>query len=49
VEHLYRWKNWEIASNSDDFFKTDAHTIEFRVAVPPEQERTITYKVHYSW
>jgi hypothetical protein len=49
VEHLYRWNNWEITAKSDEFKKTDAQTIEFRVPVKPDEERTITYTVHYSW
>ena len=49
VEHLYRWSNWEITAKSDDFKKTDAQTIEFRVPVQPDEERTVTYTVHYSW
>ena len=49
VEHLYRWSNWEITAKSDDFKKTDAQTIEFRVPVKPDEEKTITYTVHYSW
>ena len=49
VEHLYRWNNWEITAHSDTFLKTDAHTIEFRVQVKPDEEKTITYTVHYSW
>jgi hypothetical protein len=49
VEHLYRWNNWEIKAQSDEFKKTDAQTIEFRVPVKPDEERTITYTVHYSW
>jgi len=49
VEHLYRWNNWEITAKSDDFNKTDSQTIEFRVPVKPDEERTITYTVHYSW
>ena len=49
VEHLYRWSNWEITQKSDDFKKTDAQTIEFRVPVKPDEERTVTYTVHYSW
>ena len=24
VEHLYRWSNWEITDQSDEFTKTDA-------------------------
>jgi hypothetical protein len=49
VEHLYRWNNWEITAKSDEFKKTDAQTIEFRVPVKPDEERTITYTAHYSW
>jgi hypothetical protein len=49
VEHLYRWSNWEITARSDDFKKTDAQTIEFRVPVKPDEERALTYTVHYSW
>ena len=49
VEHLYRWSSWDITAHSDDFKKTDAQTIEFRIPVKPDVERTVTYKVHYSW
>jgi hypothetical protein len=49
VEHLYRWPTWEIADHSDAFVKTDANTIEFRVQLQPDEEKTLTYAVHYSW
>ncbi len=49
VEHLYRWNNWDITKESDDFKKIDSQTIEFRVPVKPDEERTVTYTVHYSW
>ena len=49
VEHLYRWSNWEITAKSDDFTKKDSQTIEFRIPVKPDQERTVTYTMHYSW
>ncbi len=49
VEHLYRWSNWEITAKSDEFKKTDAQTIEFRIPVKPDEEKTVTYTVHYSW
>jgi hypothetical protein len=49
VEHLYRWNNWDITAKSDDFTKTDTQTIEFRVLVKPDEEKKITYSVHYSW
>jgi hypothetical protein len=49
VEHLYRGNNWEITQKSDDFTKKDSQTIEFRIPVNPDEERTVTYSVHYSW
>jgi hypothetical protein len=49
VEHLYRWSNWKITAQSDDFKKTDAQTIEFRVPVKADEEKIVTYTVHYSW
>ena len=49
VEHLYRWSNWDITKKSDNFTKKDAQTIEFRIPVKPDEEKTVTYTVHYSW
>lgn len=49
VEHLYRWVNWEIAAKSDDFWKTESQEIEFRVTVPADGVRKVSYRVHYSW
>lgn len=49
VEHLYRWTNWEILEKSDDFKKKDAQTIEFVVPVKPDEEKSVTYRVRYSW
>lgn len=49
IEHLYRWSNWEITKKSDDFVRKDSQTIEFRIPVKPDEEKTVTYTVHYSW
>ncbi|MFY9951425.1 MAG: DUF4139 domain-containing protein [Candidatus Sulfotelmatobacter sp.] len=49
VEHLYRAANWNIASSSVEYKKTDSHTIEFPVTVAPDEEKTVTYTAHYSW
>jgi hypothetical protein len=49
IEHLYRWTNWSISASSYKFKKTDSQTAEFRVTVPPDGERIITYTVHYTW
>jgi len=48
VEHL-RGPNWTILDKSDDFIKTDAQTVEFRVPLKPDEEKVITYHVQYSW
>jgi hypothetical protein len=49
IEHLYRWNNWEITKESDKHEKTDSHTMEFQVTVPPDGEKIVTYTVHYTW
>lgn len=49
VEHLYRWTSWDIVKNSDPFKKLDSQTVEFLVQIPPEGEKTVNYKAHYSW
>ena len=49
VEHLYRGANWEIRSPSMQFEKTDAQTVEFRVQLQPDEEKKVTYLVHYTW
>lgn len=49
IEHLYRWSNWEIMEKSDDYTKTDAQTVEFRVTLKPDEEKVLTYRVRYFW
>ena len=49
VEHLFRWSNWQILKSNQDYTKTDAQTIEFRVKVAPDGEGTVNYTVRYSW
>jgi hypothetical protein len=49
TEHLYRAPTWEITDKSNTFLKTDAQTIEFRVEVKPDEEKSLSYTVHYSW
>jgi hypothetical protein len=49
VEKLYWGANWEIVQKTEDYIKQDAQTIEYRVVVPPDGEKVLTYKVHYSW
>jgi hypothetical protein len=49
VEHLYRWSNWNITAKSSDYAKTDSRTIEFPMQLATNEEKTLTYTVHYSW
>ncbi len=49
VEHLFRWSNWELKNLNQDYIKTDAQTIEFRVNVPADGEKIVNYTVRYSW
>jgi hypothetical protein len=49
LERLYRGENWEIREKSDEFTKKDSRTIEFPVQVKPDEEKIVTYKVHYTW
>jgi hypothetical protein len=49
LEHLFRWANWTIVEKSQEFQKTDAQSIEFRVPLKPDEEKVVTYKVRYTW
>lgn len=49
IETLYRWSNWKIEDSSDNYTKQNASTIEFNVNLKPEEEKVISYTVHYWW
>ena len=49
VEHLYRWYNWAIIQESGPHKQTDSRTMEYEVALEPDQEKLITYTAHYTW
>jgi hypothetical protein len=49
VEHLYRGDNWKITQESAQHQKKDANTIEFEVALQPDEEKVLTYTAHYTW
>lgn len=49
VEHLYRWYNWTITKESDPHTRKDSRTIEYEVALQPNQNKVVAYTVHYSW
>ncbi|HEV8444417.1 MAG TPA: hypothetical protein VGQ27_13100 [Steroidobacteraceae bacterium] len=48
-ENLYRWSNWKIISQSQNFVKEDARTINFPVRIPKDGESVVRYRVRYTW
>jgi hypothetical protein len=48
-ENLYRWTNWKIVANNQDYEKEDARTIHFPVTVPADKEVVVRYTVKYTW
>jgi hypothetical protein len=48
-EPLYRWSQWEITAASEKFEKRDSRTIHVPVDLKPDEEKTITYTVKYTW
>jgi hypothetical protein len=49
VEHLARWANWEVTEKTQEFVKTNAQTIEFRVPLAAGEEKVVSYTVKYTW
>ncbi|MGH8046264.1 MAG: DUF4139 domain-containing protein [Chthoniobacterales bacterium] len=49
VEHFFRYDQWKMKAKSDEYTKLDSHTVEFRMSLEPDEEKTITYRIHYSW
>ena len=49
VEHLFRWSEWKILETTDDYERLDSSTIEFRLRVAANGERTLRYTVRYDW
>jgi len=49
IEKLYRCSDWTIRESSHKYHKLDARTVKFEIAVKPNDEQTITYRVRYRW
>ena len=39
----------QLYADDRDLEKKEAQTIEFRVPLKPDEEKTVTYKVKYTW
>lgn len=49
VEHANRGGNWTLTTQSQPHEKKDATTFEFRVPLQPDEEKTVTYTIRYTW
>jgi hypothetical protein len=49
VEHLYRWRDFEIVRADTEYEQTGEQTIEFRPVLKPGGRRSIHYTVRYTW
>jgi hypothetical protein len=49
VEHMFRWMEWEITSETHEHVKTDSRTIEYHLDIPANGEETVEYTVFYRW
>ena len=49
AERLYRWSNWTITEKSTDCPQVSDRGVEFRVALAPNEEKVISYRVRYEW
>jgi hypothetical protein len=47
-EHPCRWRQWEIVAQSQPFKKLNQQTFEFLVSVPPNGEKSLSYKIRYT-
>lgn len=48
-EHPNRWREWKLASSSQQPDKRSTDTLEFRVDVPANGKAVLDYAVHYTW
>ena len=48
-ETLYRWTHWDVVEASQPWEKVDARTIRFPLSVPAGEERSVRYRVRYTW
>ena len=49
VEHASPDGNWTLTAQSQPHEKKDATTFEFRVPLKPDEEKTVTYTIRYTW
>ncbi len=48
-EHATRGGNWILTAQSQSHEKKDATTFEFLIPLKPDEEKTVTYTIRYTW
>ncbi len=48
-ETMFRWAQWTIDRSTTPPEKQDARTVHFPLDIAPDEEKTLTYTVEYSW
>ncbi len=48
-ENLFRATSWEITDSSDEYSKINSNTIQYRLRIPADTVKKLTYSVHYRW
>lgn len=49
VEHANHGGTWMLTAQSQPHEKKDATSFEFRVPLKPDEEKTVTYTIRYTW
>jgi len=49
VEHLFRWREWEIVQESAEHTQLDQGTVEWRLNLPADGQAILTYTVRYEF
>ncbi|MCX8487715.1 MAG: hypothetical protein ORN22_01250, partial [Opitutales bacterium] len=49
LEHADHGGNWTLTAESQPHEKKDATSFEFRVSLKPDEEKTVTYTIRYTW
>ena len=48
-EHPWRWNTWDITKINNAWEKIDQTTIKIPVKLKKDEEKVVTYTIHYSW
>lgn len=48
-EHPWRWSQWDLVKSSVPGEKVDQTTLKFPLKLAPDQEKSVTYTIRYTW